>query len=469
MSRRTTTRPEVRLTANGATFWLSSIVPQGWGELEHSTRTNGSWDASWTIPANPLTRNWRHPVLVYGALVEVTLGPVVIWSGVLDEPDWDSGTFSASGASREAETTLGLDGSGNSSTAPNTVIDAAIAAGDLTWTRVGDFGTTAVGDANGGLVSLSSILDAWALKNNSRWYVNARRQLVIDPVDETTADWLIVPGSGVLGSSSDERVDRIYARYIDSATGQRATVFYPTTGTKRVKKPLDLTDRGAMTSTAAQGIAQAKWTELQGRSGWTNGLTVSNGQVTTVGGGTADLALIKAGDTVCLLGVPDVRGVPHNTNVVLAETAYNWEDDEIQLNPVGLAARDQEGALEQIGNLAVDALNAAGGSRDGDTGWIALSTSLAGTTARYRVRAGHCTVEVGGNSTLVNNTYTVICAAGSIPAAARPTATEWKATYGAGYFGTGIAATTTGEIGAFQGSGANKTGDFFASITYPAG
>lgn len=365
MSRRTDSRPEVKITAGGVTLPLSSIVPKdrGWGELEHSTRTNGGWEVSWTIP---IVRGWTHPALVRGARVDLMLGPTTIVPATLDEPDWDSGRFTALGACREAERAVALDGSGNSSTAPNTVIDAAIARGVLTWTRVADFGTTAVGDANGGVPTVKSILDAWALKNNSRWFVNAQRQLVILPVDEATAKWLVVPGSGVLGSSSDERADRIFARYIDSTTGQRATAAYPAaTPAGGDERTMDLTDRGAMSAAAAQGIAQAKWTELQGRSGWTNGLTLANGQVTTVGGATADLALIAGGDTVCLLGVADVRGVNQNTNVVLAETAYKWEDDEGQLNPVGLAARDQEGALEQIGNLAVDALTKASNGNGG--------------------------------------------------------------------------------------------------------
>lgn len=381
MSRRTHTRPEVRITAGGVTYPLSSIVPKdrGWGELEHSTRLNGGWEVSWSIP---IVRNWRHPALVRGARVDLMLGPLGIVPATLDEPDWDAGQFVAIGACREAETAMALDGSGNSSTAPNTVIDAAITRGVLSWTRVGDFGTTAVGDTNGGIVTVKSVLDTWAQKNNSRWFVNAQRQLVILPVDETTAKWLIVPGSGVLGSAAEERVDRVFARYIDSTTGQRSTATYPaSTPTGGIEKGLDITDRGAMSSATAQGIAQAKWTELQGRSGWTNGLTVTAGQVTTVGGGTADLALMQAGETTALLGVPDARGVAMNTNIVLGETAYKWEDDQIQLNPVGLAARDVEGALEQIGNLAVDAINAASAPRSGDTGWT--SPTLGGGWSNY--------------------------------------------------------------------------------------
>ena len=424
MSRRTHTRPEVRITAGGVTYPLSSIVPKdrGWGELEHSTRTNGGWEVSWSIP---IVRNWRHPALVRGARVDLMLGPLGIVPATLDEPDWDAGSFVAIGACREAETAMALDGSGNSSTVPNTVIDAAISRGVLSWTRVGDFGTTAVGDANGGVVTVKSVLDAWADKNNSRWFVNAQRQLVILPVDETVAKWLIVPGSGVLGSAAEERVDRVFARYIDSTTGQRATATYPAaTPAGGVERGLDLTDRGAMSSATAQGIAQAKWTELQGRSGWTNGLTLAAGQATTVGGGTADLALMQAGETVAMLGVPDARGVAMNTNVVLGETAYKWEDDKVQLNPVGLAARDNEGALEQIGNLAVDALNKASGMGGGEVtaaGDTALVGSAPGAGRRKIIRQASVvvTTDGAGNATVnyatafPNGVLSVVAAAGA--------------------------------------------------------
>ncbi|UUW88407.1 hypothetical protein [Pimelobacter simplex] len=357
MSRRTTTRPEVRITANGAAFWLSTIVPFTWGELKHSTRTNGSWQASWTIPIVP---NWRHPALVYGAAVEIFLGPVCVWAGSLEEPNWDAGEFVAIGACRDAETNPGLTSLGVASTVPNVVVDAAIADGGLAgWTRVGDLGATAVGqaDGTGGLVSISSILDAAAQEAGvgTRWVVNEQRQVLMSPVDETKPTWHVIPGSGVLGSAAEERVDRIYVRYIDATTGRRATVSYPTSGPARMKRTADITDRGLKTVAQATAIAQDEWNKLQGRSGWTNGLTLTAGQVTTPGGAIADLALVRAGDTVRLLGVPDARGLAQNTDVVLAETDYDWADDQLQANPVGRAARDENSVLEQVGNLAVDA------------------------------------------------------------------------------------------------------------------
>lgn len=365
MSRRGDTRPEVRLTINGATFLLSSIVPKGgWGGLKHSHRRNGAWAASWKIPKT--IDGWTHPALVYGARVEIMLGPIVVWSGTLDEPDWDAGTFTATGAYREAETTLGFDTLGNASAKPNEAIDTAITNGDLTWTRIGDFGNTAIGDLSGGPVSLTSILDGWAKQNPGyRWYVNDLRQLDKVQISEAVPKWHIVPGSGVLGSASEQRVDRIYARYIDSATGARATTMYPTTGTAKIKKTAVLTKYGPMSAAAAQAMAQGIWTENNsGRPGFTNGWTLTHGQITTPGAVIADGALVKANDPAAGLGIYDTRGIGQNTLVVLGDTEYDWEDDKLQANPNGLVDSDDDSALERVGNLAVAALAAAssGGS-----------------------------------------------------------------------------------------------------------
>lgn len=359
MSRRTTTRPEVRVGG----IWLSTIVPQGWGELHHQTRVNGAWEASWAIPG---TRTWRHPALVAGARVEIFLGPFGVWVGTLAEPDWDAGHFIAEGACRDGETAGALTAAGETSTAPNIVLNAAIARGVVSWTRVGDFGTTPVGesDSSGGVASVQAVLEAWAQEKESNWAIEnvPARNLVIRPISEAVVHWYVTPGSGVLGAAKEERVDRVFLRYISSTTGRRATTSYPTSSTTGANEQfIDATDRGAMTVVRAAAIAKGEWAKLQGKVGWTNGLTLKGGQITTPGGTEVDLALVKAGDTMRLLGVPDPRGVARHTDVVIGDTDYDWEDDELQANPLGIAARDEESVLEEVGNLAVDALAKASG------------------------------------------------------------------------------------------------------------
>jgi hypothetical protein len=350
------TKPQIRVGG----WWLSGIV-QHWGGLKTSTRLRGDWEASWEVI---LPAGQRHPALVYGARVEVYLGPQRVFVGTLTEPDWDSGEMVAIGACREGESTPALTSGGVATTKPNTAVDAAITRGVLSWTRVGNFGTTAVGadDDQGGVYSVQSLLDAWAAEQDptSGWRINRNRELTIEIPTETDPAWFVVPGSGEMGSADDDRVDRIFVRYVSSANGRLATASYPAASIAGgVEKTMDITDRGRKSSTQATNIAKSQWNKLQGRSGWTNGLTVTSGQVTTKGGVRADLALIRAGQSMRLLGVRDLRGLASNTDVIIGDTEYDWDEDTLQINPVGLAAGDVESSLEAVGEIAASAAKKA--------------------------------------------------------------------------------------------------------------
>lgn len=343
------TRPEVRIDG----WWMSGIAP--WGDLHTSTRLTGDWQASWSMIRDPRKRLQRHPALVYGAAVEVKIGPATVWVGSLTEPDWDSGEVVALGAPREAEGALSLTATGTMTTKPNTAIDQAISRGALSWTRPSssDFGNTAIGQADGAgdLKSVARLLDARAedVDNPIGWRVDRRRVLHAVADDETDPDWFITPGAGEMGAADDERVDRMFVRFSDSgAGGALATASYPAaTPAGGIERGADITGRGQVTATKAGKIAEGIWRKMNGNSGWTNGLSVNRSQVTTPGGIAANLALIKAGDAMRLLGVPDPRGLAHHVDVVIGETDYDWTAGTIQLNPVGLAARTFEAVLEE--------------------------------------------------------------------------------------------------------------------------
>lgn len=355
MSRLTHTRPEVML----GSIPLSSIAR--WSKLKHTTRRTGSWQLSFQVD---MPAEWRHPALTYPTPTELAFGPVWLWSGALDEPNWDTGEMVAIGSARDGETAVAITGAGVSSTAPNTVINAGIANGGLSWRRVGNFGTTPVGQSgsSGGLVTVGSVLDQWAQENDSGWAVTPGRDVVVRPPKPAGhVDWYVLPEAGNLGSASDNRVDRIFLRYINSSTHQRTTLMYPTTGPSRIQKPADITDRGEKSAAQATAIAAALWKQqLAAQSGWANGLRITPGMLYTPGGSLADLALPKGGDVVRLLGQRDPRGLDLHIDFEIEDTEYDWEDDALQVNPVGRAARDTESVLEEVGNLAVDALFKAG-------------------------------------------------------------------------------------------------------------
>jgi hypothetical protein len=345
-----------RRPATGPEVWIDGYPMSGiatWGDLHTATRLVGDWQINWTMIRSPYKRLQRHPALHSGASVEVRLGPIVVAVGALTEPDWDSGDLVALGAPREAEGALSLTSAGETTTKPNTAIDQAIARGAVDWTRGDSFGTTAIGEADStaDIKSLARLLDAWADEDgNGQWRVGRDRVLRAVADDETDPAWFITPGSGEMGAADDERVDRMFVRFSDSTdSGNFHTASWPAvTPAGGIERGADITNRGQITPTRAQNIAKGIWSRLQGRNGWTNGMSVNRSQVTTPGGLAANLALIKAGDAMRLLGVPDPRGLDHHIDVVIGDTDYDWSEGTIQLNPVGLAARTFEAVLEDI-------------------------------------------------------------------------------------------------------------------------
>ncbi|KAB2807979.1 hypothetical protein F9L07_25250 [Pimelobacter simplex] len=346
-------RPELRVGG----YRLSGIVR--WDSLKHSGDLNGDVDLSARII---FKNDWRHPALRDKAPVELMRGPACLWAGTLVEPDWDAGTIGAVGASRDADNAMALDALGNASTKPNEVIDAAINRGALSWKRIGDFGNTEVGEPGSGLTTVRSVLDAWATKNGQTWHVDSRRRLIIIPAVETSINWLVTPGSGILGASGTERVDVVFVRYTNKTTGRRDTASYPAVSpTRPVEKPKEIFDRGPLLPAEAVAIATGLWAEANaGRSGWTNGLNLSAGQVTNLGGREADLAFVRAGQGMALRSVPDPRGLSRNTSIVLGDVEFDWAAGDLQANPKGLAAQDEQSALDSVAELASRALTQAG-------------------------------------------------------------------------------------------------------------
>lgn len=331
---------------------MSGISP--WGSLHTKTILHGDDEATWSIVNLPNRKLQKHPRLVRGASVDIKLGPTPIWVGNLTEPDWDSGDLTAVGCPSQAANAICFNGSGQTTTIPNTAIDQAISRGGLGFTRHDSFGTTALGSADDAAKSytyLSELLDAWADENISGWAINQRRQLVISGAPVATKPrWYVALGTGELGQADGDRIDRVFVRYVSTASGNPlATASYPAaTPQGGIERAVDATSRGPISSARAASIAQGVWTKAGGgESGWTNGLELDRTQVSTPGGIPAHLGFIRAGDTMRLLGVPDPRGLSHHIDVVIGDTDHDWDAGTVQVNPVGLAKRSLDDVLAQ--------------------------------------------------------------------------------------------------------------------------
>lgn len=338
------------LVVGGA--WIASIAT--WGQLNWSTNIDGGSDqATWAMDL-PLT--FAHPKLTSGQLVQIKAGAANLFSGILAEPSIsDQGwAFTADGLSKRGGGNgagfMCLDGSGNTSTTPNTVIDAAIARG-LPWSRPNSISSAAftATDTTIALNYISDLLDAYAKSVSKHWGVDENGVVYLSS-EPTTPTWQLVPGSGRFGLADSGYASTVFVRYWNgtkfvtaSATDTVAAARY---GPQEY--PEDATNAGTLTSTKAAGLAAGALARGKARLGWTNPLSPTRWQLTTTGGTPAPLWMVKAGQMVRLHGVINEQGQPlPYVDFVIGQTSYDAANDALTISPVGMVARDLASVLSE--------------------------------------------------------------------------------------------------------------------------
>lgn len=315
-----------------------------WGDLKITHRwPYGCWQMDWNVLLKP----WqRIPDFAAGALVEARMGSGRIWAGKLARPDWSTGAMSAVGAAREGEEALCLSTAGETSSTPDDVVDEAIARGALSWTRRVSLDATpfAAGDSTVKLNYVTALLDAWATSMGLRWGVGPNREVyaAADPVKPTI---YMRPGTGVLGVSEETLAARVFGRHED-LTGTLHTV---DVGTGAPEVGISLLKHGLIDNSKAVAIITGIRAQLQERTGWTNGVTVTADQVTGPGGNRMGLDQAVAGKMGRLIGLRDERGADAHTDIVLGETIWDVPAGTVAANPVGLSDRSLTGIVEAGG------------------------------------------------------------------------------------------------------------------------
>ena len=342
------TRRAVHLRVDGV--WVETVAAIG--DVEIRWTRNGPDEATWSMA---LRDNDRPTFLRRGARVEIFAGARSVFPGALGQPDWDSKQFAAIGAARLGESAQCLTAAGAVTSKPNTAFDQAAARGVVPWTRVDNFGNADIAGPEGDGShddpdpgSVNDLADLWALEEDSQWRVTDDLRMVIAPEDEDAPKWFILPNAGELGVSDDETVDRVFLRYFDSTANRNRTVSYPAvTPAGGSERRASVVSRGAMSAARATTIAAGIYRKaLAGRAGWTNGVELMEEQIRTAGGLAANPALIRGGDTARLLGAADPRHPGCRwLDFVIDEAIWRPADRQIQLNPVGLAARTWEQIL----------------------------------------------------------------------------------------------------------------------------
>lgn len=289
----------------------------------------GSFKASWAFA---LTMRSQHQALREGAPVELMCGPMPLFSGLLDYPDRTTWECTAYGYASQAQKFLALDGGGATTRDVGVAIAQAIARGWNVTNPQGISGSVS-GTAAGNPVSVGQLLDEFAKQNGQRWGVNGRREIYVRP-DPTSPMWLSSPGSAAFGVATEGKARRLAGRYLDSGSGTFQTAF---AGAGIPEEATDeLLSREAMTNAQAVAILNGMLTLGKGGDVWTNGVTLTRDQLTTMGGSRAFLPAVRGGQLTRSFGLAYAsNGFALNT--VIGKTRYTQGSSSIYLEPVNLA------------------------------------------------------------------------------------------------------------------------------------
>lgn len=329
---------------------LTSIAPWGDPVIEHRW-PGGTWEIRWSQPLKP----WKRPKqLQVRKLVEARVGSAVVGAAQLADLDFDGGEFAAVGAVRQGEETLCFDGTGQLTTIINTAIDQGIARGQITGTRPASISAAAFGSSTTTLPNyVTALLDAYFKEQvGTRYYVDNSRawRSAADPTAPTA---MVRPDAAMLAPSGTADVATVYGRYLNSATGQYATAFYPSPAVQGPELGVSFVERGPITTADATSRCQAVWTELRGKSGWARPVTVHSGDLRSLGGGYRALWTFQAGPAAMLriAGARDDKALLMNTDFVVGRTIWREADDTLQIDPIGKTVRSDTDIIEAQGGV----------------------------------------------------------------------------------------------------------------------
>lgn len=324
---------------------LAALAPHGPVTVEYGE--HGSELASWSMDPN-----FRHPALRGNAPVAVWDGGLCIWIGTLVEPGSD-GEYTARGLWRQAEGVYPMNVAGDLTTNIDDALVGGIVRLELDWALRGsisaaDWGTEATGN-----MTLAQLLDGYAAENALRWWIAPDRGINMT-ADPGGPQWIVphaVAGRG-LTPAEDEFFTHLVGRYLDTGglyktetvgSAEASDVF------GRRSALVDLTDAGNITSTRASEILTGMLLKSGARMGWGEGLELTHGQITTLGGTPAALNQIQSLQMVRLAGTVDTSR-PHLfrtfTDIVLRSVRYTDGSQTISATPFGYAPRNMADALE---------------------------------------------------------------------------------------------------------------------------
>lgn len=325
-----------------------AIAPRS--PVTYSFDTRGCKEASWAVHLPP---GDRHPALKRGALVELMLGPAVIWAGVLAEPNWSEGRMVANGIAYEAGRFPALDGSGNASANPRTVANANLTRGWQILSVDPSVPNANFTDAAEGSNNQTALFDANTDELAQRWHVGADRVLRFAS-DPTAPTWHIRPQVVDLGTADDDYASAVAVRYQSSSSAYATALREDTAATARFGYRVfmhDITGYGVIAASKANAIGDGILTKGRARLGWTSSIEVTSSELLTSGGVPAALSMVEGGRQLLRVhGIyDDLYWLDGRTylDVLIGQSTYTEGEDVIRLDPVGKVAETLEEIAEE--------------------------------------------------------------------------------------------------------------------------
>lgn len=335
--------------------WQALVPGNAWADLTWDDRMpRGCWSASWTMEIGDRG-------IYRGQAVEIYDGTTPVWAGHVAAVDPTTGSYSADGATREAEKRLALDSGGAAYNVPGTCVDEARARG-MSWTGrtiASSFGGAAapvtIASLDQGPIYLQQLLDAGAEQEGHYWWVDGNRWCWMQPggrqpTAPTGPDWFLAPDFIAPGVDDDDYASYLAGRYFDSGSSSYQTIVVEDTTVPwgGAEKAVSLTGRGSMTSAKATTTMGNILARDGARLAMVGTVEVDASNLSNAGGVPADVALIAAGQIVRALGVySDGATLVRYIDFTIGEVRHTAGATSVVIGAIGRAATDFQSIIEK--------------------------------------------------------------------------------------------------------------------------
>lgn len=332
---------------------LHGLVP--FGDLSFATSLQrctdnggggGMLEISWSmvLPSlTPLPSQIRQ-----GSLVELYVGSLLLGMGVIAETPRGS-AVTADGLFRLSEHFRAVDAGFLPTTNVRTAVQQAIGRG-LRWRDPGNLPNVSLSSLSEDAVqfnSISALLNAYCRHNGLWWWIDAQGFLRIAAAPESGRRWALSPMVPAPETADEEFVSRWFVRRVDGVnTDGQPNAWAGNTAVDASaamvrEDSMDLEQMGYMDSTAGTAAARALLDANKARSGYTEGVSVARGEVTSLGQVAPELWMVGAGDSIRQTNwVTAAGGAAFGQSAEWVAGGTRWKQGEpLQITPLGLVPR----------------------------------------------------------------------------------------------------------------------------------